>query len=189
MIIHNKISKHYPSEELAKRTLHHYHSCSSGYLKLLCLPIKSDFPSWSIKEQAGPDSSAQPAHLNGLGASYISAGVATNTSPVHQLARLVNNDLQHTLCFDLVNMESEEIARDSGINPFGELYTSKRFCGLLNISDIEVTQSGKSLKWRCPFQIPLPVNTGKLRFVSFLMIVVLLLTLSNFIKWVFARVS
>lgn len=56
---------------------------------------------------------------------------------MHQLARLVNNGLQHTLCFDLVNTESEETSRDPGMNPFGEPYTSKSFCGLLYISDIE----------------------------------------------------
>ncbi|RLW06525.1 hypothetical protein DV515_00004461 [Chloebia gouldiae] len=50
--------------------------------------IDSDLPSWSIKEQAGSDSSMQPADLNGLSASYIPAGAAANTIPVHQLARL-----------------------------------------------------------------------------------------------------
>lgn len=74
--------------------------------------------------------------------------IATNTSPVHQLARWVNNGLQHTLCFDLVSMESGETARDPGMNPFGEPYTSKSSCGLLYISDIQAMWSGKSLKWR-----------------------------------------
>lgn len=51
--------------------------------------------------------------------------------------------------FDLVSMESGVTARDLGINPFGEPYTGKRFCGFLYISDIQATRSGKSLKWRC----------------------------------------
>lgn len=73
IIICNKISKQYPGKKLAKHTLHQFHSCSSGYLK--CLPVKSDFLSRSIKEQAGSNSSTQPADLNGLGASYIPAGL------------------------------------------------------------------------------------------------------------------
>lgn len=44
------------------------------------------------------------------------AGAAANTSALHQLARLVNNGLQHAVCIDLVNRELEEAARDTGMN-------------------------------------------------------------------------
>lgn len=110
---------------------------------------------------------------------------------MHQLARLVNNLLQNSLCIDLLSIKWGKTAKDTifvTLTPFMNL-TQAKLC-VTSLASLTLGQHGLRIFWNADdtFQIALlAVSFPILGALHWLMAITLLLAwaLRDFLRWVF----